>query len=327
MVDGFQGPVFIVGMPRSGTKLLRGMLNGHSQLYIPLNETEFLPSWIRKWASFGDLSNRHTFMAFYQRFVDTFYFQNRMSEHGEQIKPDVWYNRCAGDFSIANVFEQLIRHDAEVPDTAIWGDKSPSYLNHIESIRAIYPEAKFIHLIRDARDYVLSLEKSFGKNKLRAAQRWNDSILLAQQKGESLGSDFIEVRYEDLVDDPEQQAHRLCDFIGIRFEPSMTILQRATENLGDTKGQQNIVAGNYGKYKTQLTTEELRSVESYCGEGLLRMGYSLEQHVGPNIRLTSLEEKRYQAGDVWRLIQLDAQVKGWVEAMRSRVSHFIKTQW
>ena len=59
---------------RGRDELLRGMLNGHSQLFIPLNETEFLPSWIRKWASFGDLSNRHTFMAFYQRFVDTFYF-------------------------------------------------------------------------------------------------------------------------------------------------------------------------------------------------------------------------------------------------------------
>ena len=142
-----------------------------------------------------------------------------------------------------------------------------------------------------------------------------------------MGSDFIEVRYEDLIDAPEQQAHRLCTFLGVDFESSMTTLQRATENLGDTKGQQKIVAGNYGKYKTQLDTDELRLIESYCGEGLLRMGYRLEQHTGPNNRLTSLEEKRHQAGDVWRLIQLDANGKGWVEAMRSRVSHFIKTQW
>lgn len=189
-----QGPVFIVGMPRSGTKLLRGMLNGHSKIFIPLNETEFLPAWIRRWASFGDLSNRHTFMEFYQQFVDTFYFQNRMAEHGEQIKPDVWYNRCNGEFSIANVFKQLILHDAAVPDGAIWGDKSPSYLHHIDGIRAIYPQAKFIHLIRDARDYVLSLEKAFGKNKLRAAQRWNDAMILANAEGARLGGAFIEVR-------------------------------------------------------------------------------------------------------------------------------------
>ena len=322
-----QGPVFIVGMPRSGTKLLRGMLNGHSQIFIPLNETEFLPAWIRKWASFGDLSNHHTFMEFYQSFVDTFYFQNRMSEHGEQIRPDTWYIRCNGDFSIANVFEQLIRHDADVPEGAIWGDKSPSYLNHMDSIRAIYPTAKFIHLIRDARDYVLSLEKSFGKNKLRAAQRWYDSIVLAKNEGARLGQDFMEVRYEDLVDHPEREARRLCGFLHVEFEPSMIALQRVTENLGDTKGRKEIVSGNYGKYKRVLSTADLRGVESYCAEGLELMGYVLEVHNGPNRRLTPLEERRYQAGDVWRLVRLDAQNKGWAEAVRSRVSHFIKTQW
>ncbi len=327
MEQRMHSPVFIVGMPRSGTKLLRGMLNGHSQVFIPLNETEFLPAWIRRWASFGNLSNRHTFMEFYQRFVDTFYFQNRMAEHGEQIRPDVWYNRCDGDFSIANVFEQLIRHDAKVPEGAIWGDKSPSYLNHIESIRAIYPTAKFIHLIRDARDYVLSLEKAFGKNRLRAAQRWNDAMFLAKEEGERLGSDFIEVRYEDLVDAPEREARRLCSFLALDFESSMIALQRATENLGDTKGAQRIVAGNYGKYKTQMNTDELRSVEAYCAEGLNQMGYTVLQHTGPNNRLTPLEERKHQAGDVWRLIQIDARDKGWFEAMNSRVSHFIKTQW
>jgi len=322
-----QGPIFIVGMPRSGTKLLRGLLNGHSQIFIPLNETEFLPAWIRRWASFGNLSNRHTFMEFYQQFVDTFYFQNRMAEHGEQIRPDVWYNRCAGDFSIANVFEQLIRHDAEVPVGAIWGDKSPSYLKHMDDIRAIYPQAKFIHLIRDARDYVLSLEKAFGKNKLRAAQRWNDAMLLAKVQGERLGTDFIEVRYEDLVDEPQIQAKRLCEFIGVPFEGSMVRLNRATENLGDTKGSTQIVSGNYGKYQTQMNGAELERVESYCAEGLRLVGYAVEQYKGPNQRLTPLDERRHQAGDVWRLIQMDARNKGWVEAIRSRVGHFIKTQW
>ena len=80
----------------------------------------------------------------------------------------------------------LIRHDANVPEGGIWGDKSPSHLHHIESIRAIYPSTKFIHLIRDARDYVL-----FGKGferKAAAAQRWNDAILLAKAEGERLGT-------------------------------------------------------------------------------------------------------------------------------------------
>ena len=118
--------------------------------FVVGHRLEICPIATRLWSFINDLETPFT-------------FRNRLTEHGEQIRPDVWYNRCDGDFSIANVFEQLIRHDANVPDGAIWGDKSPSYLHHIESIRAIYPTAKFIHLIRDARDYVLSLEKHLAK--------------------------------------------------------------------------------------------------------------------------------------------------------------------
>ena len=261
-------PLFIVGMPRSGTKLLRGMLNQHPEIAIPLNETEFLPAWIRRWASYGDLSNRHTFMNFYQQFYDTFYFQNRLIEHGQSIKADVWYLKCKGDFSIANVFEQLIRHDAGLPEGGIWGDKSPSYVRHISLIQSIFPTARFIHLVRDARDYVLSLESAFGKNRLRAAQRWNDSVVLAQKEGVELGDKFCMIRYEDLVDHPEEQARKLCAFLQVEFYSEMLSLNRPTENLGDTKGETNIVSGNHGKYKMLMTEKEVANVEAYCAESL-----------------------------------------------------------
>ena len=61
----FQGPLFVVGMPRSGTKLLRGLLNEHSRIGIPLNETEFLPHWLRSWTERGDLSEPAAFERFY----------------------------------------------------------------------------------------------------------------------------------------------------------------------------------------------------------------------------------------------------------------------
>ena len=63
-MSAFHGPLFVVGMPRSGTKLLRGLLNEHSRIGIPLNETEFLPHWLRSWSAFGDLSSRTAFDAF-----------------------------------------------------------------------------------------------------------------------------------------------------------------------------------------------------------------------------------------------------------------------
>ena len=319
-------PLFIVGMPRSGTKLLRGMLNSHPEIGIPLNETEFLPAWIRRWAGFGDLSQHHNFMSFYQQFNDTFYFQNRMREHGEMIKPDIWYLRCEGDFSIANVFEQLVRHDADLPIGRIWGDKSPSYVRHIADIRAFFPNAKFIHLVRDARDYTLSLQRAFGKNRLRAAQRWNDSVLQAEQEGLSLGADFCTVRYEDLVDRPQTEIEKICTFLDVDFVPEMVELSRATENLGDAKGQTEILAGNYGKYLTQMTPSEIEEVESYCVDGLRSMGYDVG-YQGRLKRLSTLELRRHQLGDAYRLIQKDAETQGWMASIESRVGHFIKVMF
>ena len=319
-------PLFIVGMPRSGTKLLRGMLNQHPEIGIPLNETEFLPAWIRRWASFGDLSQYHTFMNFYQQFNNTFYFQNRMREHGQMIKPDIWYMRCDGDFSIANVFEQLIRHDTESMTGQIWGDKSPSYVRHILDIRALFPTAKFIHLVRDARDYVLSLERAFGKNRLRAAQRWNDSILQAQKEGAHLGVDFCTVRYEDLIDQPVEEMERLCDFLQISFVSNMVDLSRAPENLGDAKGQTTILAGNYGKYRSQMSEQEIAEVESYCINGLEEMGYDVGFR-GDAQRLSAIELRRHQVGDAFRLIKKDAQEHGWLTSIENRVGHFIKVMF
>ena len=111
MADGFQGPLFIVGC-RSGTKGFEECWT--DILFYPFEWNEVLPAWIRKCIVWRLIQSSHIY-GILPGFVDTFYFQNRMSEHGEQIRPDVWYID-AGDFSIANVFEQLIRHDAKFPN-------------------------------------------------------------------------------------------------------------------------------------------------------------------------------------------------------------------
>lgn len=323
-MPSFPGPIFVVGMPRSGTKLLRGLLNSHSQIGIPLNETELLPSWIRKWAHFGNLHNRDTFEAFYQYNIETFYFQNRLREHGQQIASQKWFDLCDGDFSIANVFEQLIRHDADIHD-GIWGDKSPSYLRHLPEIKAVFPQAKFIHIVRDVRDYVLSIEKAFGKNRFRAAQRWSDAILKAQKDGETFAEQYTFVHYELLVDNPEPLLRKLCDFIGVNFEEGMLDLSRPTENLGDTKGQATVVAGNYGKYKAQMSNQEIRELEELAGEALRSLNYECA-FTGPSRRLEAIEEYRYHLQDIVALLRQEAQESGWRSSLRRRIGHFWKTQ-
>ena len=108
----FLSPVFIIGMPRSGTKLLRELLNSHSRIEIPSGETEFLPYWVSNWSKYGDLSNFQTFRQFYETIIALPYFIY-MKEQSTLIDCEQWYRNCQ-NFSTAGVFEALIRHDAGI---------------------------------------------------------------------------------------------------------------------------------------------------------------------------------------------------------------------
>ncbi len=100
-------PLFIVGMPRSGTKLLRAMLNQHSMIAIADVETEFFPYWVAQWARYGDLSHYPDFERFVLRF-SSLPFYRYIQSRGESIDPQARHRVCA-KFSLAGVFKALTR--------------------------------------------------------------------------------------------------------------------------------------------------------------------------------------------------------------------------
>lgn len=322
-MSGFEGPLFVIGMPRSGTKLLRGLLNEHSRIGIPLNETEFLPHWLRRWPDLGDLSDPAAFEAFYASVIGSVYFVHRLEEHGERITAAEWHARCAG-YTPQAVFEALIRHDAAVPAGGIWGDKSPGYLAHLPALKAAFPQARFIHIIRDARDYCLSMKQAFGKSTTRAAQRWSDRIALARRQSAGFADDYTEVRYEDLIVDPEPHLRRLCDFLGLDFEPAMLTLSRPTENLGDAKGQQRIVSSNTEKWRTKMPDRQRALVERLAGEELRSLGYPVTE--AGTCQVSRPHMLALQVYDGLQLTRREADKRGWPAAIRFRLRLFSETR-
>ena len=253
----FVGPLFLVGMPRSGTKLLRTIINNHSAISILEVETEFLPYWALHWDRFGDLSKWRNFLLFYGRVQNSPYVVLHRSEVGPPIEAKTWYESCR-DFSAAGVFEALVRHDAGVPFGAdvIWGDKSPSYVRSLPLLKQLYPQARVVHITRDVRDYCLSLNKALAKDMSRAAQRWADDIKSAQRTGQRLGHDYLEVRYEDLIADPSSVAGRICAFVGREFQPTMTTLAKPAEQPfealgGAGSGLRIILGDNTNKWRSE----------------------------------------------------------------------------
>jgi hypothetical protein len=308
--QGFTGPIFIIGMPRSGTKLLRNLLNRHSRIAIPDVETEFLPWMAQHVGDFGDLKRQEHFDRFYERVTKAPFFIYRKDE-GRCPSARRWQEACRA-YDAAGLFEALVRIDvgAAPESSIIWGDKSPSYIRHIPLLASLYPDARFIHIVRDARDYCLSINKAWGKNMLRAAQRWADDIDAANQALRSSSNPHLLVRYEDLLAEPEEVLGRICVFLDIDFEPEMLSLDRPSENIGDTKGQTRIVTDNLGKFKRNMTKRTLRRIEEIAGEVLKSHGYALVMPDLQQRRLNSYEMRLAQVRDGWNLIQSARKERG-----------------
>ncbi|MCB9730977.1 MAG: sulfotransferase [Deltaproteobacteria bacterium] len=327
----FNGPLFVVGAPRSGTKLFRDLLRQHSRIGIPIYETEYLPRHAHLASELGELSDPEAFSRFYA-WVTRFMYFKYMAEDGTLIPEQTWREACRS-YDVQGVFEALIRHDAEVGPDDIWGDKSPNYRAHLPLLRTLWPQARFIHIIRDARDVCLSSHKAWKKAVLRNAQRWTDEVAGCRRDGRALAQAapgervYHELRYEDLLQRPEAELSAVCAFLELPFEEAMTRPGRVSENLGDTRGEDRIVAGNTEKWRERMAPRQLEAVEAICGELLQDLGYPLVHPVvRPARRLSKPRMTAYQALDAAQLLRFRVKEWGWRDAVRYTVSAFESTR-
>lgn len=263
--------VFVVGMPRSGTKLLRSLLNRHSALHIPDYESRFIPEMARRYADIADLREGGAFDGLAASIAQTNFWHNLVTRD-RAIDDQRWRARIE-QWSFEGVVDALFSQVAEHAGKRVWGDKTPQYLTQIALIARHFPYARFIHIVRDARDVCLSSKHAWGKCMLRNAQHWNDRVALCRADGEQLGNRYLELRYELLIQQPRAELERICEFLDLPFEADMLTLVRPPEELGDTKGVAEIVSTNSEKWRTQLSTREQTALESVAGRVLEDCGY------------------------------------------------------
>jgi hypothetical protein len=171
----------------------------------------------------------------------------------------------------------------------------------MDSIAAVLPEAHFVHLLRDGRDVALSRRaRGMGADKpmAKTANLWRRRIEDARAQARQLDGRYLELRYEDLVADPEPQLRRVCDFIDLEFDPAMLRHDEGADErlaeLGDLaaeKGRQARDAGERataharargpattqrtGAWRTEMSPEDRREFEAVAGELLRDLGYDL----------------------------------------------------
>ena len=283
-------PVFIVGAPRSGTTMLRLMLDAHPDVAIP-PETGFVPAALELG---DDLLSREAFIALvtggpaWPDFkLDAVTFAGRV--------------RAMNRFQPASAVRLFYENYAARFGKRGWGDKTPMYAKHVPVLAAAFPDATIVHIVRDGRDAAMSLREQWfspGDSMASLARDWCDHVLAARESGRHLGKRYVEITFEDLVRAPAKTLRRLCQSLGWRYDGSMDRYhERTAERISEHEGRTAETAGvalsrerrqaqqamaqqppdatRIGAWRTGLTAQECRDYESHAGPLLVACGYGV----------------------------------------------------
>ena len=267
-------PVFIVGMHRSGTKLLRELVNNSPEVSIPTAESIFIPQFIEAWGGKDKTLNGEDLEKVYEALSRTTYFINLASE-GYHLSNDTFQEINLPGTRLKDVLANTIKYFSfqRKPGAVVWGDKSPYYRKFLPLLKDTYPKARFIHIIRDPRDMALSAKKAWGRSLLRAAHDWQQDVKKAREDGALLGEDYFELTYEDLVQNPKEMLRQVYAFIGVEFQETYLTLNRPVENLGDAVGITQLLSNNIEKYKKELSTAKIKRIDQITLPQAKALGY------------------------------------------------------
>lgn len=279
-------PIFVVGCPRSGTTMFTLMLHAHSRIAMP-PETRFVLAMLRRRLEFGDLRVRQNRRKLARAMTRSRGLRIRdLGIDRKQLRRTV----VAGAPTVGSAVGAAFRAYAARFDKPRWGDKRPSHFRNVEAIRALFPEAQFIHLVRDPRDCAASLKRvPWGAHDVAwATAMWTQAIDLGRRHARTLAADtYLEIRYEDLVADPRAVLHTVCDFLGEEFEEGMLEpSQVAAQVLPDRitfhpNTRREVTTSRIGGYAETLEPWEVRLVEFVARRRLRRLGYEVPRVVRP----------------------------------------------
>jgi hypothetical protein len=279
-------PIFVIGCPRSGTTLLQVMLQSHRRIAVP-PETRYLMPAYRDRARFGDLCDPASRL----ELARTITADRKFRDYGLDRKAAV-QRIVAAPPTLGSAVEAVHLAYARLHGKQRWGDKRPGYFQDLPAIIRMFPDAQIVHLVRDGRDCVASLKRMswFREDSVAAMVLWVRATEAADRAGRRLPADsFHELRYEDLVTDPDAVLRRLCAFLGEDYDPAMAAPARTAEqSVPDRKTwharTRSAVDAAAVAHGSGLEPWELRLMTYVAQKPLRRYGYPVDDATRPPLR-------------------------------------------
>lgn len=271
-------PFFIIGSQRGGTTLLRLMLNRHSEILVP-QESHFFITLLQQFAPQQNLTKEQQYLAAkivyeHPRFEGWEIDKNQLDGIVELLPES-----CHLSDFIRSIFEYKLN------GKKIWGDKTPEYIDIIPAIKKLFPEARFILLIRDGRDVSASLKERGwqGWTIYQRAKYWKKCMRKIFSLTKNNTSTLL-VRYEDLVLESQKCLIKICNFLNVEYEDAMMeFYKNYDKNITllemqsgiHTKLERPPIKDDVFKWKHNLIKEDVWKFESVCYRELLNAGYEI----------------------------------------------------
>ena len=268
--------MIVLGVRRSGTTLLRVMLDRNPELAVP-DESYFVPQ----------LARRHRTPVDPAAFLDDLRRLPTLVDWG--LSPASVRARLRPGMTTDDAIAAVFAAYAAERGKARWGDKTPLYMQHLDLLERLFPDARFVHLIRDGRDAALSflsvpaglMTEGWGHPQDAAgfACQWATEVASARELGARVGGQrYRELRYEALVADPEGELRTVCAFAGLEYDPAMLDYVGQTDSARKAHQQRlnEPPRQNVREWRTEMSESDRHAFEEVAGALLAELGYEVE---------------------------------------------------
>ncbi len=297
-------PIFIVGVPRSGTTVLAAILNAHSKLACSV-ETHFFSKTTKK--------QRDEAVSDPQWPTKAVELVASLRLGGQQVHRLFGFTLeqintylSAEPPSASAMLESLTKQFQLKAEKTQWVEKTPNHLLHLSEIRDLYHEAKIIRIIRDPRDSSLSMCQFpwSSSSAVANAYLWEEWYQKSKSFFEYDDRSYT-LRYEDLVEDPAQEVKDICDFIGLPFEEGMIDTKESSSDL-ISEGEpwkkrvaQPIDSSRKYRWRRTMARETSLSINLICSEAISLFEYEREGRVHKEVFVYGLEKKYVEDQEGW----------------------------
>jgi Sulfotransferase family len=296
---------FFVGTNGSGTTLHRAIFDSHPDLAIP-GEARFVAKLADRYQEKGydterlleDLRKDDRFENWGLDYAD---IENALSDPPVDAYPEA--------------VRQIYGVYAGKRGKTRYGDKTQSNIHHLPLLADLFPEARFVHAVRDGRD--VALAHTDGTKIEQVAVSWKRRVGAGRVAGAALGPDrYIESRFEELIDDTEGSVRRLCDFLELSFDPQMlTYYERAGDIVSSTavpdRHKDIFLPPTKGlrDWRRELSDDQVARFEALAGDLLQDLGYERKYEKVPlsaraaALRQVAADGARYTVRRVKRVVR------------------------